>query len=331
MEISCKGGRFHPVSTLLIVLLVVSVGPCAATFFWMRPVPTDSPISGDPPTGWRPPALVPGAVLPPVAGTGGPNKPQGTSQQLLRLPQILCNYAATGRWPSYPAFLQAAIVDLGRHVFALDDPGVRQYCANYVRIVSVRRPCCAYPACRTRLTKCQTQGAMVVVVMVAVKPMAKKTMTVEQTKKMKKVVMTVKEKARKEVMKKVKRMTEVKKGEKRKKMMERKMEEKKKRKVKKEEAKKEKMVLTMEKTMEKMEKVGKKGMKRKKETMKREKEAMKREKQKMKKEKKKEVKEEKKMKEKQKKVVKEKKKAAKMVKRVVKEQKKVVKKEKKEK
>uniref|UniRef100_A0A182MVK0 Uncharacterized protein n=1 Tax=Anopheles culicifacies TaxID=139723 RepID=A0A182MVK0_9DIPT len=146
MEMPCKGGRQPVRSTLLIVLLVVivSIRPCAATFFWLRPMPTDSPISGDPPNGWRPPALVPGAILPP-GGTGGSKKPQGNSQDLQRLPQILCNYAATGRWPSYPPYLQAAIVDLGRHVFALDDPGVRQYCANYVRIGFVRRPCCAYP------------------------------------------------------------------------------------------------------------------------------------------------------------------------------------------
>ncbi|KFB44548.1 Dper\GL20610-PA-like protein [Anopheles sinensis] len=149
MEIPCPG-RARLGGTLLIVLfaLALHVRQSDSTFLWTRFSPPQSPISGDPPNGWRPPSLVPDVVLPPPTTTGlagGSKEPHGNSQDLLRLPQILCGYAASGRWPPYPPYLQAAIVDLGRHVFALDDPGVRQYCARYTRILIVRRPCCAYP------------------------------------------------------------------------------------------------------------------------------------------------------------------------------------------
>nr|XP_029727555.1 LOW QUALITY PROTEIN: uncharacterized protein LOC109419646 [Aedes albopictus] len=73
----------------------------------------------------------------------GPNDRRAAFFGLLKLPYIICYYAAHGRWPNFPSHLQAAVLDLGRHVFAMDDYGLRNYCSKFFRFTIGHRPCCS--------------------------------------------------------------------------------------------------------------------------------------------------------------------------------------------
>ncbi|XP_062549824.1 uncharacterized protein LOC134214479 isoform X2 [Armigeres subalbatus] len=73
----------------------------------------------------------------------GPNDRRAAFFGLLKLPYIICYHAAYGKWPNFPPQLQAAVLDLGRHVFAMNDYGLRNYCSKYFRVTKVHRPCCA--------------------------------------------------------------------------------------------------------------------------------------------------------------------------------------------
>ncbi|XP_039441680.1 uncharacterized protein LOC120422349 isoform X2 [Culex pipiens pallens] len=150
-------GTSSIIGTLVLVVLLAPQDSCVVATLVPRPQPPAYSYDGFG-AGFNGGGAVGGGSsqgylgLGPVGGGGqpaivfpGPNDKTSAFFGLLKLPYILCYFAARGEWPQYPPHLQGAVLDLGRHVFAMNDYGLRNYCSKHYPVNQCHRPCCSYP------------------------------------------------------------------------------------------------------------------------------------------------------------------------------------------
>jgi len=53
---------------------------------------------------------------------------------------ILCHFAAQGKWPYYPSYMSSYVDEMSRHVFSLDDDSIKRYCQSFFDFKYCHRP-----------------------------------------------------------------------------------------------------------------------------------------------------------------------------------------------
>lgn len=53
---------------------------------------------------------------------------------------ILCYYAAKGRWPQYPKIMDNQVQEMSKKVFAMDDYALQKYCEGIFILKHCYRP-----------------------------------------------------------------------------------------------------------------------------------------------------------------------------------------------
>ncbi|XP_055920160.1 uncharacterized protein LOC129951836 [Eupeodes corollae] len=59
---------------------------------------------------------------------------------LFNVPYIVCFFAAKGKWPFFPNFMQVQVDQVGRSIFPQSDSFIRNYCQKWIQIKECFRP-----------------------------------------------------------------------------------------------------------------------------------------------------------------------------------------------